>query len=570
MAFPSESDSDRGSTLIELLLAAGLLGLVSMSLALAANAVAPMTRVTSENLDLARDIERIDSFLSGDLAAYPTLDTAPSALAHLPGSNVVTMSGRAMSGQLSNGQFSASQIVSYRYVPSGSLGNAGHIVRFGLVDASTTASESRSTTLSRNLPPPPSGWSSGDSVAHASTVSITERLTGESERTVDIVFVGGIRTKVSGVYREDNPVPTSAPPPAPVTLPTNRCAGAIAIVLNTSSTTWGQGAASTVTGDISDFVNTLRGAPVHVRILGFDRSAYSLYPETPVGSYVEVLNPSSALTSLHSRLSLLASTSSSWRNGRNWEDGLWQATRRDTGTLFTQLPDLIIFITDGTPNRNRTNTSSDTDTTYHAADLTRAIAAADYARSVGATLVGIMLGSGADSTATGHLRSVFGPLVWDGSANPVPLWRSRTFSRPTAEGFARLDEIFSLISAWRCGGTLTLQQNVLANGVSAPATDTWSFAVRVDGAADPTTAIVDRVRTATTIDLGIADPARLREIVVTLPSRAGFRHLSAACTASGAPLSTSTLVDSVGNISIRMVASERSALSCTMTSESLS
>lgn len=457
-----------------------------------------------------------------------------------------------------------SKIVSYRYVESN--GSAA-LMRFALDDASSSAESSSTTTMSTRLPPPPSDWADRDPVTHAGMITSIEEPSVGSQRMLEISFAGGTRTRVSARHRElATPSTTTAPV---VDRPNVRCGGSITIVLNTSSTSWTQGAASTITGDLSGFVQSLKGTPTHIRFVGFDRSAYSLFPETPIGSYVELLNSSTLLTALHSRLAALSSTATSWRNGRNWEDGLWQATRRDTGTLFSQLPDLVVFLTDGSPNRNRTNTSSDTDTTFHAADLSRASAAADQARNIGTMMIGVMLGAHADATASGHLDSVFGSLVWDGGTNLTPLDRARTFTRPPAEGFARLDEIFGLIAQWRCAGTLTLQQRTLSGGVSSPPTDTWSFEVSTDDSTAVVNAIVGPRNPSTTIDFGADERSRSTDFTLVLQQLPRFRHHSASCTAAGQPLTTQVTSNDADTAVLRFSAPPRTALSCTLTSEAI-
>jgi hypothetical protein len=325
-----------------------------------------------------------------------------------------------------------------------------------------------------------------------------------------------------------------------------------------------------VTTSLTKFVESLRGTPTHVRVIAFDRNAYSFFPDIAIGTYVDMLGSPTTISSLLSRLSTLSTTSTSWRNGRNWEDGLWQATRRDTGTVLAQVPDLIVFITDGSPNRNRTNTTSDTDTTFHEADLTRAVTAAEYARGTGATLIGVLLGSGANSTSSAHLTTVFGQLAWEGSTAIAPLDRSRTFAQPAEAGFSRLDDIIGLIGSWRCAGTITLQQRVLISGVSSSPTDSWEFDVSASNPTFTQRTAVNPSRLSATVDLGGGDSAQARTITVTQNPRAGHRHHSASCTSSGVALSIQTVVDSNGATSILVPAPPRSAVTCVLTAEAVS
>ncbi|MFM8857850.1 MAG: hypothetical protein ACKOI2_11745 [Actinomycetota bacterium] len=545
--------------MIEILIAASLLGISSGALAMASTSIAPMSRVASNNLDIARELGRIQDLIPLDLARFSDVDVSPAALGQLPGTNVVTL----RSGAANNADTS---LVSYRYVD---VEGEWHLIRFELADESTPPAQATRITVSSHLENPPGGWQPGTSPSHAITLYRSEEPSAY-ETTMDIYFSSGDRTTTTGTYRllADAPTPVTEPPVEPT--PTFRCGGSITIVVNTASTIWSLGAASTVTTGLTKFVESLRGTPTHLRVIAFDRSAYSFYPDIAIGTYVDMFSSPTSISTLLSRLSTLSTTSTSWRNGRNWEDGIWQASRRDTGTVLAQVPDLIIFITDGSPNRNRTNTTSDTDTTFHEADLTRAVTAAEYARGTGATLMGILLGSGANSTSMSHLTQVFGQLAWEGTTAISPLDRSRTFTQPPETGFSRLEDILGLIGSWRCAGTVTLQQRVLVSGVSSSPTDTWEFDVTASNPTFTRRTAVKPSQPSVTVDIGAGDSAQARTITITQSSRAGYRHHSASCTSSGVTLSIQTVVDSSGAQSILVPAPPRSAVTCLLTAEAVS
>jgi hypothetical protein len=561
------SENDRGSSLIEILIAASLLGITSSALAMVSTSITPMSRVTFDNLDIARDLGRIRDLVPADLARYQFIDASPGAMGQLPGTNIVTLRHSATQATPTGGaNENDTRLVSYRYVE---VDGEWHLIRFELADESTSPARATRTTVSSHLKSPPTGWQPGAAASHAVTLLRAEGPT-EFTTTAEIHFSSGARTTTTGTYRllADAPSPVTDPPVEPP--PTVRCGGSITIVVNTASTIWSFGAASTVTTSLAKFVESLRGTPTHVRVIAFDRNAYSFFPDIAIGTYVDMLGSPTSIASLLSRLSTLSTTSTSWRNGRNWEDGLWQATRRDTGTVLAQVPDLIVFITDGSPNRNRTNTSSDTDTTFHDADLTRAVTAAEYARGTGATLMGVLLGSGANSTSSAHLTTVFGQLAWEGTTAIAPLDRSRTFAQPAGAGFSRLDDILGLIGSWRCGGTITLQQRVLISGVSSSPTDSWEFDVSASNPTFTQRTTVNPSQLAATVDLGGGDSAQARTITVTQNPRAGHRHHSASCTSSGVVLSIQTFIGSNGATSILVPSPPRSAVTCILTAEAVS
>lgn len=560
-------ESDRGSSMIEILIAATLLGITSGALAMVSTSITPMSRVTFDNLDIARDLGRIHDLVPSDLAHFPFIDVSPGALGQLPGTNIVTLRPSTTGASQTLGANGGdARLVSYRYVE---VESEWHLVRFELADESTSPAQATRTTVSTHLAKPPDGWQPGTSPSHAVTLLRSEESSAY-ETTVEIHFSSGARTTTTGTHRilADTPIPATDPPVQPV--PITRCGGSITIVVNTASTIWSLGAAPTVTASLAKFVESLRGTPTHLRVIAFDRTAYSFFPDIAIGTYVDMSGASTSISTLLSRLATLSTTSTSWRNGRNWEDGLWQATRRETGTALTQVPDLVIFITDGSPNRNRTNTTSDTDTTFHENDLTRAVTAAEYARGTGATLMGVLLGSGANSASVAHLTTVFGQFAWEGTTAISPLDRSRTFTQPAEAGFSQLDNILGLIGSWRCGGTVTLQQRVLISGVSSSPIDTWEFDVAASNPTFSQRTAVHPSQPSATVDLGAGASTQERTIIISQNPRPGHRHHSASCTSSGVPLSVQTVVESSGATSIRVPAPPRSAVTCVFTAEAVS
>ncbi len=570
-----EQSRDHGSSLIETLLASALVAVVSTALATSATSVSSTTNNILSNLEITRDIDRVRDHLPRDLSNYAVLELSPVTASQLPGTNVLTLSGHVPTGAESPQGSTQGGLVSYRYVSNeGSHEESWQLFRFHLVEPTSPPESATQSLIASHLAPPPTDWMPSDFPVHAFSVSALPGISTETDsvseqRIVEVTFSSGVRLSTGGVFRTVADMPSAPAPDDVEIVPSSRCGGTLTIVLNTSSTIWSQGAAPTVVGDLIGFIESMRSTPTHLRIVSFDRLALSFYPDVAVGTYVDLLNPSSSITTLISKLSNLSTTSSSWRNGRNWEDGLWQAARLNTGTLLAQTPDTVVFISDGSPNRNRTNTTSDTDTTFHTADLTRAVTAANYARNTGSVLYGILLGTGANGTAISHLTSVFGSLTWDGSTSLVPLDRARSFTRPTAEGFTRLDEILGLISRWHCAGTVTVQQRVLSSGVSSIPADLWSIGVSTADSSPPTIVSVGAGRTSATVDGGTDGSATPRLITITQQERPGHRHHSASCTSAGAPFSLDTSSTPEGTTIIRLTASAMDIVSCILTSEVL-
>lgn len=311
------------------------------------------------------------------------------------------------------------------------------------------------------------------------------------------------------------PAPSSTTPtntdPVPVVLPVpHPCRGGVALLIDTSTSVYSQGAATSMVAGVRALLDALTGSAMRVRIVTFDLLAATLAPTGTNGAQVSLLTSSTTLSALRASVEALDDSASTWKAGSNWEDGLWQAVRRDSGTIFPALPDLVLMITDGVPTRNRTNTSTDGDNTFHQMDLTRAVTAADYARSTGASLAGIVVGTGTTATALDYLRMVIGPEVTSGS-------------------FADLPALGRDVVRARCGAALTVVPRSESGGVLGPTNGIWSLAI--DGA----THTIDATLTpAFTITPG----ASVATFTVTATGQTITRI---ECSANNAPVLTSTV-----------------------------
>lgn len=557
---------DSGFTVLEVVIASALSALVLAAVTAAFHVVSTSSVMTRRQWDRTRDIDSLEDLLSRDLADFDIVDTSPGFSSSLGGINVISLTDPSSSDPVPP---TLDHFVSYRYqVVDGSW----HLVRYIVDGTPETPSVESSTSVARHLAPPPMSWTGSTSPVHAVTLSSST----SADPRLTVMFDDGTSLTVHAHHRAMSAPSTSAPATTTPPITAVRCGGSITIVLNTSSSIWSQGAAPTVVNELTSFINSFRGTPTSIRIVSFDRSAISFYPDTSSGTYVDMLTSSSNLTSMLAKLSALSTTSSSWRNGRNWEDGIWQANRRDSGTILPQLPDLIVFVSDGSPNRNRTNTSTDTDTVFNDSDLTRAITAADYSRSTGSTLLGILLGANSSTLTTQHAESVFGTARWDGSATMIPIDRASVFTRPAAEAFSRLHDIVSLISSWRCGGTVTLQQRLVVNGVATTPTGTWSYRLwRVDssGTSGPIvqTRLSSPAMTSTTVDLGLLGENTAATVVIEQQLAPGVVFQSATCTAGTTTLSPLDItVGTDSTLTVRVPVHIGDALSCTLTAQTTS
>jgi hypothetical protein len=305
--------------------------------------------------------------------------------------------------------------------------------------------------------------------------------------------------------------PPSDSPSVPILPVAHRCRGSITVLIDTSLSVYNQGAAPSMVTGIGALLDAVTGTSMRLRLLTFNLSASTLAPTSTTGAFTAMLLASSERTTLRTAVEALDDSITPWRSGSNWEDALWQATRRDVGTMNSNLPDLIILVTDGEPTRNRLNTASDGDDTFQSADLTRATTAATYARNTGASLAGIIVGPGATPTALGYLQTVIGSDVSSGS-------------------FADLPNLLRTVMRSRCGSTLTLVPRIDTAGVLGPASGTWTMSL------GGTTQTIDTTSVSSlTVDINAST-------TISNVSAPGMQSIRVECTANNQPVLTSTVL----------------------------
>jgi hypothetical protein len=345
--------------------------------------------------------------------------------------------------------------------------------------------------------------------------------------------------------------------------PPTRCGGTVTVVLDTSSSIPAQGGATSLVNAALGFIDAFSGTPTYLRIIGFDVSAYSYYPTT-AGQYVNILNSTADLTAMRTKVDNQDLSTARWGSGTNWEDGLWQAFRTTSGTPFSQLPELVVFISDGEPNRNRTNTPNDGDARFNTTDLSRAATAANYGRGTGARIVGILVGNDASTTNQGRLKSVVGNVVWNGTGptNPGNAAAADFFLPANSASFAQLGNVLRSISAAVCGGTITVQKRIEQAGALSEATGIWSYTTDV-GVRDLDTS----QSSSATFDFTFPNGTTTRTVQITETPKSGYTFVRAECSSGGIAIPTSRLrspTDGSPGVIITLTPDE--AVSCLMVS----
>ena len=550
-------------TLVELLITVTILGIIMTSLSAAMIVILRSERPIKDHLSESKDITFLQAWIPNDLASASSRNIdplyQPSSRTTLPGTNVLTLD-RA---DISTSGITTSYIVSYRYV---SVGDEWQLQRYEIRKVGLATQTITKVGVAHQLASPPPTWNPTQSPVHAVSVTsrnqVVLRPIGED---VQVTFGSGeeFTTGGAGLSSQDQ-LPTDytggiIDPSAPPT----RCGGTVTVVLDTSSSIPAQGGDTSLVNAALGFIDAFSGTPTYLRIVGFDVSAYSYYPTT-AGQYVNILNPTAALTAMRTKVDNQDLSTARWGSGTNWEDGLWQAFRSTAGTAFSQLPELVVFISDGEPNRNRTNTPNDGDARFNTTDLSRAVTAANYGRGTGARIVGILVGSDASTTNQGRMKSVVGNVVWNGTGatNPGNAAAADFFLPANSASFAQLGNVLRSISAAVCGGTITVQKRIEQAGLLSEATGTWSYTTDV-GVRDLDTS----QSSSATFDFTFPNSTTTRTVQITETPKSGYTFLRAECSSSGIALPASRLrAPTDGSPGVIVTLTPDEAVSCLMVS----
>ena len=554
---------DRGMTLVELLITVTILGIIMTSLSAAMIVILRTEQPIKDNLSESKDITFLQAWIPNDLASASSRNIdpmyQPSTRTTLPGTNVLTLD-RA---DISTSGVTANYVVSYRYVQ---VRDEWQLQRYEIRNVGLATQTITKVGVAHQLASPPPTWNPTQSPVHAVSVTsrnqVVLRPIGED---VQVTFGSGeeFTTGGAGLSSQDQ-LPTDytggiIDPSAPPT----RCGGTVTVVLDTSSSIPAQGGATSLVNAALGFIDAFSGTPTYLRIVGFDVSAYSYYPTT-AGQYVNILNSTADLTAMRTKIDNQDLSTARWGGGTNWEDGLWQAFRTTSGTAFSQLPELVVFISDGEPNRNRTNTPNDGDARFNTTDLSRAVTAANFGRGTGARIVGILVGNDASTTNQGRMKSVVGNVAWNGTGanNPGNAAAADFFLPANSASFAQLGNVLRSISAAVCGGTITVQKRIEQAGVLSEATGTWSYTTDV-GVRDLDTS----QSSSATFDFTFPSGTTTRTVQITETPKSGYTFVRADCSSGGIAIPASRLRSPTdGSPGVIVTLTPDEAVSCLMVS----
>lgn len=607
---------DGGFTMTEILVAMATTGILLVAITMSLTTILKTSREATIRLGESKDVTFAQTWFPVDLSsAIRSFETADDAAlqtelaaltppmgynAALGGTNVLTVVRPDLDSGA--GQY---YVVAYRYEQ---IGGDWQIRRYEIRNPGT-ASESVSivgVVHEVATPPADGSWSPGTAPLHAVDIvhrNNTDRPVGED---VNIIFESGSDfTTGGGGLSAENQLPTdysggftdpSAPP--------SRCGGRIALVIDTSGSVPANSGGIATEDAAAGFIDGFTGTPTLLTLNGFDREGYGMIvdPSQPTlleqhvangarAPYVSLLNAGTEVDTTKGRITDLDDLDGAWPgggapiadrdpdgnrimwdqvgSGTNWEDGLYTVLFQEDGTSYgINQPELVVFVTDGEPNRVRSGTSSTGASNQDAADAAALIA--DVARDQGARVIGIMVGNkSTNSTYVGYLSDVVGGVEWNGTVHPdgtVDVGNALTADLFKGQ-FDKLGGILRSIMIAECGGTVTVQKRIDTGPVgtpnlAAPASGTWTY--NTESGSRP---LDHSVASSVTFDYGFAVGETVKTVQIVEQPVAGYVWDRAECTAGGVPVASSVNSDGSAGVTVDVEADQ--AVSCLMISRPL-
>jgi prepilin-type N-terminal cleavage/methylation domain-containing protein len=508
----------RGMTLIEVLIVLVVMGVLFSAVLTALTFTTRQVKRSTESITISNDTQFVLTYINRDLASATKTsikpDDQPLDSSVLAGTNVLQAS---WSRNVGSGATAAEQrtLVSYRYTL---IGDVWSLERREYSAASKSAPLTlvRTQTLATSLAKPPVGWVDG-AVApmHALQLDVTEIASGAGRSSVDLTMTMSNGAKISGGGSNGASGPVPVRPATEVWVDSNatygRCAGRIALILDTSGSVPQFGGGYQLEQAAAGFIDGLADMSMTMTVIGFDRSAYQMYPGTAsaFGTYFS-LNDAAAREAAKTRITALDDQDGAYdfrdypttdgihwqqtavpyvdpndgqtyyyQGGTNWEDGLWSVYHNGSGSELSgsQLPTLAVFVTDGQPNQIRPAAAGGVSADVATA---KAQAVAQTLEDKGVKVIGVGVGSAftTNPRALPDLTTTVGPVVWDGgspgNANSADVFTG---------SFSQLGQIMNTITSSLCVSGAALRP-VKADGT--PATGKWEFSTESSyGVSDP-------------------------------------------------------------------------------------
>lgn len=377
---------DAGFSLPELLITIVVMGLVFGVISGTLIVTMRQQPATEGRLNVARAEQNVSMWIPSDLASASAVTTDPAASPcgdSCPPDLLLGLGSSAMmvswAIELPDGTVVTTN-VGYHFLPvTDDVGN----VTYELVRVQCTSSGAgwscNTITLMTDLPGPPGGetfvpgvtrptWviqvsqplapdaTSEEQVAQPSTTFDARRVivtingggptagAGGGVNQISITAGGTVRNEIDSSSLQGVPSFVEA---------RSRCGGTMTLVVDESNSI---GSAITqVRNAVRSFVETLAGTPVRLQIVGFHTQSRIIGGGSDWTRYYDMLEPAdvAALVAAVPQLQGSWTATSARSGGTNWEDALFRTFLTPTGQLQQNLPDTVVFFTDGVPTYSR-------------------------------------------------------------------------------------------------------------------------------------------------------------------------------------------------------------------------
>jgi prepilin-type N-terminal cleavage/methylation domain-containing protein len=545
--------NEDGFTLVELLIATSVVGILFASMTMAMLVQFKTTKSTEVRLTETRDVAFVQAYVPGDLASAVSVDLAPTAQpggVALSGSNVATI----VTNQRRAGKV-VQQTVAYRFEKSAAEYS---LVRY-LIGAGAGGANQR-TVVIQSLAPPPTGWTDGQSSAPAAEMVARSQAAGSAGADLRVTFSSGRKLQVGGTgFGGSEMTPITLREGGGVTVPPSPCGGVVTLILDVSGSisqaVWQQNVRDAALG----LIDGLTGTPSSVNVMKFALRGEMVAPAS-FGTYSSVLNPADAVQ-LKASVSQMAFTP----YATNWEDPLWMSFRDNAGTRHAEVPGLVVFVTDGQPNLTRNSIAVGKYSWDYGEDATEfALRAADYGRANGARIVGVGVGDITRVQANiDRLKRVVGSVSWTGTGASDPgNAETAQYFQPTGGQFSELGSVLRAIVAGQCGGALTIVKSI-DSGVGVESAPTpWTYLTESGGITlDP------EASSSITVDYSFPTGISQRTTRISEDPQAGYVLDRVECSTAGQPLGAGRVTRTADGTGIDLVVRSSEAVLCNFISK---